>query len=140
MTPLLWLAAAPPQRHIPTLTPPFPCAAVPLCRCAALAETAEFVDLPDALTCPICLCALRNAKETRCGHFFCEACILDSLQRAASCPSCRAPVTAEDLPPFASKSVERAVLDLEVWCAHKASGCAWQGSLRQLPAHTLACG
>uniref|UniRef100_A0ACB8G3U5 TNF receptor-associated factor 6 n=1 Tax=Sphaerodactylus townsendi TaxID=933632 RepID=A0ACB8G3U5_9SAUR len=34
--------------------------------------------------CPICVMALREAVQTRCGHHFCKACIVKSI-RTISC-------------------------------------------------------
>ena len=41
----------------------------------------NFIDkLPERLKCPICLCAMRNPVQTKCGHRFCNNCLYGSFR------------------------------------------------------------
>lgn len=50
-----------------------------------------------AVLCPICFEELLNtslkAMSTKCGHIFCENCIVSFLSSKKKCPVCMAPVT-----------------------------------------------
>jgi len=37
-------------------------------------------ELSQEQKCPICLLAMRNPVQTRCGHRFCESCLLESFR------------------------------------------------------------
>ena len=37
-------------------------------------------ELSQEQKCPICLLAMRNPVQTKCGHRFCESCLLESFR------------------------------------------------------------
>jgi len=41
------------------------------------------------MSCSICLCEYENPQVLRCGHVFCNACILRSLRETSACPLCK---------------------------------------------------
>jgi hypothetical protein len=50
-------------------------------------------DIPDELKCSICYDPMTKPLHTECDHTFCETCIMDWLQRDATCPFCRTILT-----------------------------------------------
>ena len=93
---------------------------------------AQFVDLPDHLTCPICCTGLRAPQLTRCGHRFCEPCleVVRRKDRSLACPVCREELTSNQVYP--DNACKRDVLNLQVKCDQLEAGCTWIGDLRQL--------
>lgn len=53
--------------------------------------TSDKDDEDDSLQCPICLDVPEHPVVSECGHIFCRACILSSLQKSrhSKCPICR---------------------------------------------------
>ncbi|ELR19508.1 zinc finger, C3HC4 type (RING finger) domain containing protein [Acanthamoeba castellanii str. Neff] len=67
---------------------------------AAASSSGGLVAVEEALTCPICVDALRDAVETPCCHAtYCRACIEAWLERRRGhgCPGCRAAMEASGL-------------------------------------------
>ncbi|XP_028328776.1 TNF receptor-associated factor 6 [Gouania willdenowi] len=86
--------------------------------------------------CPICLMALRNAMQTRCGHRFCKTCIEKSIRDAGQ----RCPVDNETLSEdmlFPDNFAKREILSLTVRCSNP--GCTHKMELRSLEAHRAQC-
>ncbi|EQC33658.1 hypothetical protein SDRG_08762 [Saprolegnia diclina VS20] len=55
-------------------------------------------DRRPALECPVCLDAVCKPVATKCGHVFCDECLMQALQRAKhKCPVCRRRVTRNQL-------------------------------------------
>eukprot|EP00177_Eucheuma_denticulatum_P001248 GFKZ01002274.1.p1 GENE.GFKZ01002274.1~~GFKZ01002274.1.p1 ORF type:complete len:605 (+),score=108.76 GFKZ01002274.1:262-2076(+) len=58
-------------------------------RCAPIVE-----QLARAVTCPICLEPMREARQLKCGHFFCAECVVRMLaMENACCAVCKAKTT-----------------------------------------------
>lgn len=51
------------------------------------------------LACPVCLDIIDEAHITKCGHTFCYACIVRSIDMLQSCPRCNAPLTMDQIFP-----------------------------------------
>lgn len=73
--------------------------------------------------CAICTGLLWKPLITPCEHAFCGACIR-AVPNLSRCPSCRAPVTLNDL-----KALPRMLINIlnavDVNCVHSDSGCKW---------------
>ncbi|XP_011312931.1 E3 ubiquitin-protein ligase RNF4 isoform X1 [Fopius arisanus] len=51
---------------------------------------------PTVLTCPVCyedLRASRKPMSTKCGHIFCEECLIATLATQKKCPKCKGSIT-----------------------------------------------
>lgn len=98
-------------------------------------------ELDKKYACPVCLVALRNPVQTKCGHRFCKACLhqsCDSSLRYARCPVDNTWFdTQRDV--FEDNAVRREVLCLTTQCHQHEDGCEWTGELRQLKEHDTAC-
>lgn len=90
--------------------------------------------------CPVCLCALRDPVQTKCGHRFCKTC----LKRAsgpgdiAKCPLDKLWFDVQ-FEVFEDVAMKREVLSLHVLCCNVDHGCDWKGELRMLEDHTSGC-
>ena len=72
----------------------------------------ELVECGD-VSCPICqeeLAGMQNPIKLKCEHCFCEECILEWLDRSASCPMCRTVVKPAGLRSFACGNTAQAVV------------------------------
>ncbi|XP_065846007.1 TNF receptor-associated factor 6-like [Oscarella lobularis] len=100
---------------------------------------AQFLDLPDHLTCPICCTGLRVPQLTHCGHRFCETCleVVRRKDRSLACPVCREELASNQVYP--DNAFKRDVLNLQVKCDQLEAGCTWIGELRQLQNHNSTC-
>ncbi|KAM9408573.1 TNF receptor-associated factor 6 isoform 2-T2 [Pholidichthys leucotaenia] len=86
--------------------------------------------------CPICLMALRNAIQTRCGHRFCKTCIEKSIRDTGQrCPVDNEMLSEDQL--FPDNFAKREILGLTVRCPN--SGCAEKMELRHLEDHLAQC-
>uniref|UniRef100_A0A3Q1EML1 TNF receptor-associated factor n=1 Tax=Acanthochromis polyacanthus TaxID=80966 RepID=A0A3Q1EML1_9TELE len=86
--------------------------------------------------CPICLMALRNAIQTRCGHRFCKSCIEKSIRDTGQrCPVDNEMLSEDQL--FPDNFAKREILSLTVRCPN--SGCAEKMELRHLEIHLEQC-
>lgn len=86
--------------------------------------------------CPICLMALRNAIQTRCGHRFCKSCIEKSIRDTGQrCPVDNEMLSEDQL--FPDNFAKREILSLTVRCPN--SGCADKMELRHLENHLAVC-
>ncbi|XP_017269767.1 TNF receptor-associated factor 6 [Kryptolebias marmoratus] len=86
--------------------------------------------------CPICLMALRNAIQTRCGHRFCKSCIEKSIRDTGQrCPVDNEMLSEDQL--FPDNFAKREILSLTVRCPN--SGCGEKMELRQLENHLAQC-
>ncbi|XP_062518468.1 TNF receptor-associated factor 6-like [Corticium candelabrum] len=93
--------------------------------------------LSERLTCPICHVAFREPVLTRCGHHFCNNCLMPCLQQSASCPVCRMELEASNI--FPNNAMKREILDLIIKCCLHEKGCAWTGELRNGEMHDREC-
>lgn len=99
-----------------------------------------FVDkVPADCVCCICQEVLEDPKETLiCQHAFCHVCITRWLHDHDSCPSCRCPLSVNDL--VALHRVWRDKLDhLRVRCQNYHIGCDAVVQLEQLDYHYDDC-
>ena len=48
-------------------------------------------DTDDPSLCKICSKSIDNPMSTKCGHIFCEKCILKHIKSKAICPECKEP-------------------------------------------------
>lgn len=86
--------------------------------------------------CPICLMALRNAIQTRCGHRFCKSCIEKSIRDTGQrCPVDNEMLSEDQL--FPDNFAKREILSLTVRCPN--SGCGEKMELRHLESHLAQC-
>ncbi|ORZ24842.1 WD40-repeat-containing domain protein [Lobosporangium transversale] len=65
--------------------------------------------------CPICLSLMKETFLTQCGHSFCYLCISQHLNERQDCPTCRAPLTRDQIfPNFLLNSIfERTAAELQ---------------------------
>ena len=91
----------------------------------------------DDITCKICHLPAREACQTDCcGQIFCTVCIASCTSNTlgdwpVSCPYCR----HQGYHVFSSKKTDCCVLEMKVYCPHKALGCTWVGELRDREKH-----
>uniref|UniRef100_A0A8C7X9T5 TNF receptor-associated factor n=1 Tax=Oryzias sinensis TaxID=183150 RepID=A0A8C7X9T5_9TELE len=86
--------------------------------------------------CPICLMALRNAIQTRCGHRFCKSCIEKSIRDTGQrCPVDNEMLSEDQL--FPDNFAKREILSLTVRCPN--SDCGEKMELRHLENHLAQC-
>uniref|UniRef100_A0A1A9UGM2 RING-type domain-containing protein n=1 Tax=Glossina austeni TaxID=7395 RepID=A0A1A9UGM2_GLOAU len=64
-----------------------------------LSVTAKKLNSPVPFACPICLesTVQREPTSTRCGHVYCQSCILQAMQFNRKCPTCKATVVPKQL-------------------------------------------
>lgn len=86
-------------------------------------------ELIDLLTCPICLCIVRDVVLTPCKHSFCQKCLSGSLICKEECPICRHSIPATDAALLKMQQCElRPRVDaLQMLCANHDMGCTWTG-------------
>lgn len=103
---------------------------------------------PHEFTCVVCLCVVRNPLECRsCGTLLCEKCVerYKEVRRQQGsrlsphsdfcCPACR----EHSDPRTPSKVLLSIILELEVYCKHRASGCQVKRQLREMKTHEKSC-
>jgi hypothetical protein len=93
----------------------------------------DYVDeskVSDKLKCAICLSPLYDPVgfPLPCKHHYCHSCITNAIKHAGGqlpCPKCAQPLTIESM----KSEVALAGLadEIQVYCTHKARGCAWHG-------------
>ena len=106
----------------------------------AVLEPSRFVgEVPPDLLCHICQQVLSEPLETPCQHAFCADCIRQWLNKTASCPVDRKPVTIPQLNPL--HRVVRSLLDqLIIKCDFVERGCTHTMRLETRRSHVLTCG
>ncbi|XP_041035287.1 TNF receptor-associated factor 3-like [Carcharodon carcharias] len=101
--------------------------------------TEEFVQLvDDKYRCEHCRRVLCNAKQTECGHRFCETC-LNTLLRIPGqvCPADQEPLDGTEV--FNDNCCRKEVSKLMVRCRNSKAGCKQQLALSALEAHLNTC-
>ncbi|XP_072126241.1 TNF receptor-associated factor 3-like isoform X3 [Mobula birostris] len=99
----------------------------------------EFVELvDDKYKCEQCRRVLRNAKQTECGHRFCESCI-DALLRNPGqvCPADQEILYGTEV--FNDNCCRKEIMGLMVYCRNHKSGCKEQIVLGALEGHLKTC-
>jgi len=97
-------------------------------------------ELDQKYKCPVCLAALRDPVQTKCGHRFCRICLKHSRGKAlyGKCP-----VDKTLFDParhvFEDNAVKREVLSLRIKCDNNIDGCDWRGELRDRETHLVGC-
>lgn len=96
-------------------------------------------DVPVDCLCCICQEVLEDPKETlTCQHAFCHSCISQWLQEHQSCPTCRCPLSLNDL--VTLHRVWREKLDnLQIRCNNHSVGCEAIVELEKLDYHLSTC-
>lgn len=56
---------------------------------------AEFADVLEACSCPVCLETMHGSRILDCGHALCADCLVRWLMAKHTCPLCRAPQSVE---------------------------------------------
>ena len=51
------------------------------------------------LNCSICMGLMWNPHMAKCGHSFCQKCILQWMKQDKNCPTCRSKIVKNDLRP-----------------------------------------
>lgn len=92
--------------------------------------------LEDKYRCPICLTALRDPVQTKCGHRLCSSCF-KSIRGGNWYFRCPVDNTWSNNV-FEDNAVKREVLSLRVECANNTK-CEWSGELRELQSHIKQC-
>ncbi|XP_077979650.1 TNF receptor-associated factor 6-like [Glandiceps talaboti] len=97
-------------------------------------------DIDKKYSCPVCLAALRDTVQTRCGHRFCQTC-LTRVCRNRKYVKCPVDNTwfDSDIDVFDDVAMRREVLSLMVLCRYYGDGCDWKGELRELEEHCPIC-
>ena len=98
----------------------------------------DFVETPPkSLECIMCMLPFREPHVLSCcGLKACESCLVRLKAEKHPCPKCR-----QKFVTMLEKEVQRAVLDLRVYCSRKKEGCEWTGEVRDLETHTRSeCG
>ncbi|XP_072885571.1 TNF receptor-associated factor 3-like isoform X2 [Hemitrygon akajei] len=101
--------------------------------------TEEFVEpVDDKYRCEQCHRVLRNAKQTACGHRFCESCI-DALLRnpGQACPADQQILYGTKV--FNDNCCRKEIMGLMVYCRNHKSGCKEQVVLGALEGHLKSC-
>ena len=93
---------------------------------------AEFVEsIPDILSCSICFLPFRDPHLVSCcGAKFCEPCIERVKSAGQPCPLCK-----QEFNSMLDRSLQRKVLETNVYCSGNKDGCQWVGELRYLIPH-----
>ena len=90
--------------------------------------------------CPVCLAALKDPVQTRCGHRFCKVCLRQCVHssRYGRCPVDNMWFDQRrDV--FCDVAIGREVLSLTVRCDYHPQDCPWTGELRALQRHSTSC-
>lgn len=92
----------------------------------------------------ICLCCgyiLRDAEQTVCGHLYCHTCLVEKRrhENPAVCTAPGCETSLEQMQCFPDEYVRREILNLNVTCFNKDSGCHWNGNLRIADEHEASC-
>lgn len=105
-------------------------------------DPAIFVDqsVLDPLLCPVCLCVVKHAIKTSCGHVFCRHCLVASLLIKNECPLDRQPIRRDEVlrGVFDDVDINMQVQMSSVHCP--AARCTWVGLLKDMNDHVkLQC-
>jgi len=70
-------------------------------------------DSDSELSCPICFDLIAVAQVTKCGHSFCQACIVRAIEHTHRCPKCNTPLNSNKdiFPNFALNQVIERIKD-----------------------------
>ncbi|XP_071949110.1 TNF receptor-associated factor 6-like [Antedon mediterranea] len=105
----------------------------------------NFDPIPDRkYHCPICLSVMKNPVQTKCGHRFCQACILRISrldERTRNYTKCPVDNTwfYINIDLFDDVAIKREILGLKCVCNNQPNGCQWKGELLYLEEHKNTC-
>jgi DNA polymerase lambda len=91
--------------------------------------------IPERCKCAVCQAAFIDPRLALCQHRFCLECIAPWLEKNATCPLCRKPVTLESL--IVEQSLLRLLGNLEVHCPN--AECDWTGARSDVDLHWSTC-
>ena len=102
---------------------------------------AQEKELSDKYFCACCKQLLREAVQTKCGHFYCGTCLCELRESPIlTTMLCRVDQTRlRDADVFIDKFMRREVLGLSVRCPREEDGCAWTGEVSCLDGHADRC-
>ena len=97
----------------------------------------DFVNkLPADFTCPICLDAVRGARQTGCcGNHLCQFCAETLAASRNACPICN----HKDFSSMPDLYFRRKLNEMHVYCTHKSQGCSWTGEINDIEKHSESC-
>ena len=102
--------------------------------------------------CPICTNIIQKCYSSKCGHLFCENCIMglllslpnseninDNNNQTETCPVCSKTLIMNEL--FPCTYVDNKIINLSIKCINYTFGCQWIGSIYSLKEkHIKNCG
>ena len=90
-------------------------------------------EIPDHLSCTICLEVFVDPQKISCSHSFCKSCLKGWMRSGKECPVCRKKITkVED-----ATKVQKEIDSLSVMC--RFINCAWIGSKSSIDLHENEC-
>ena len=95
-------------------------------------------DLPQKYICSVCTSLASDPHLTACcGQEFCADCLKkwEQTSQPLTCPHCREVRYVHIL----DKQAKREIEELKVACTHRSLGCAWEGQLSGIKAHSKDC-
>lgn len=93
--------------------------------------------LEDKYKCPVCLTALREPVQTKCGHRLCFSCF-KQIRGGNWYFRCPVDNTWTNYI-FEDNACKREILSLKVDCVNHVNKCEWNGELRELNNHVKSC-
>ena len=92
--------------------------------------------VPEDLTCTICMTVAMDPRITPCQHVFCKSCINSALGISPLCPIDRQECFVHQLIPLQG-CLFRIWSSTKVKCGN--GGCTWNGSIEDYPQHVNQC-
>ena len=128
----------------------------------------EYIDvssIDEELKCAVCYRPFHSPMSNpKCGHTFCQECVIKWYDNSSNCPTCRQNVTFQDFQPVTSRAVlnqlsrlnlkcslceETNISDREkhiqicskqtIKCTSADIQCQWEGERQALPVHLQVC-
>ena len=98
---------------------------------------ADAQSVDDYLKCGICSNVLREPRATRCGHVFCESCLLGWIDAYGICPQRCGEVEADQMK--RALHIEKRISGLLTLCKYQQYGCSVQVPLADKALHESTC-
>ena len=92
--------------------------------------------VPEDLTCTICMTVAMDPRITPCQHVFCKSCINSALDISQLCPIDRQECSIHQLVPLQG-CLFRIWSNIQVKCGN--GGCTWNGSIEDYLNHVNQC-
>ncbi|XP_022802121.1 TNF receptor-associated factor 2-like isoform X2 [Stylophora pistillata] len=90
--------------------------------------------------CNSCTFLLKDAIQTKCGHFYCQSCLGNLCLNGTLNMTCvQDQVVLLPHEVFPDNFMRREVQALVVYCTFMEEGCKWKGEVRYLENHTVSC-